>query len=267
MTARDRSAGRILVACLAVLAVGAPPVERAAAQQAAGRAAGQAERVAAATVLAIGRTPTEAEIERGVAQGPLSVRELIDRQRRRLLEDPEGQRAVALEAVHDAFGGTVPPGHTAAAETGRTYAELLQSHLAWLTGHPAEYHLVIERAYRAVLSRDPHAIEIEYWKRRPTLTFVLLAGCVENWAVRNQPGLMATTGVAAISVTSRFLATVRLSPPVAAEAREALGLPAAGGRTLATALGRHVVAPGAGDVVSVGGVHFVAAGGAGLGPS
>jgi hypothetical protein len=70
--------------------------------------------------------------------------------------------------------------------------------------------------------------------------------------------------VPSVSVNSPDLAVVRLSPAVAAEARAAAGLPPPADAALAAALGRHVVAPGAGPVASVGGIHFAAAGASAL---
>jgi hypothetical protein len=65
-------------------------------------------------------------------------------------------------------------------------------------------------------------------------------------------------------VNSAYLATVRLSPAVAAEARAAAGLVPTGDAALASATGRNLVAPGADRVASVGGIHFIAAGAANL---
>jgi hypothetical protein len=224
----------------------------------------QQERIEASFVLALGRTPTSAEIERWSTQEPLSLSELFARHRRQLEADAADQRAVILRADQDAFG--LAPGEidTKGAAGGGTYAELMQRHLRWLAEHPAEYEQVVRRAYQLVLQRDAYSIEIDYWKRQPPLSFALLAGCIEDWARRNRPGLTATTGVAAISVNSAYLATVRLSPAVAAEARMAAGLVPTDDPALASAAGRHLVAPGADHVSSVGGIYFAAAGAADL---
>jgi len=261
MAKRGRQArSTTLVACLVAASAIAGPGEWVLAQT-----VEQDERVAAAFVLALGRRPTSVESERWLAQGPLPIADLIARQRRALHEDAATWRDVMARAAHDALGGAPDSERGVAGTAGAdTYFELVQRHLQWLADHPADYEQVVQRAYRAVLQRDAYPIEIDYWKRQPVLTFVLLAGCVENWAVRNQPGLMATTGAAAMSVNSAYLTTVRLSPAVAAEARAAIGLAPAGGRTPSSAAGRHVVAPGAASVLSVGGVHFAAAGGARL---
>ena len=92
------------------------------------------------------------------------------------------------------------------------------------------------------------------------LPFALLAACIDDWARRNQPGLTVTSGPAAVNINSPYLVTVRLSPGLAEEVRAAAGFE----RPRNPALGYHVLAPGAGRVASVGGIHFVAAGAAGL---
>jgi hypothetical protein len=229
--------------------------------------AAQEERVAASFVLALGRTPTAVESERWTVLGPLSIADLLARHRRELQGDATARRAVADKAALDAFGRTSGDGSPGDRTGGGTYTDAMQRHLLWLAEHQSDYDPVVHRAYRVVLGRDAYSIELEYWKRQPVLSSALLVACVENWAVRNRPGLMATTGVASISVNSSYLSTVRLSPSVAAEARSAIGLTPATEPALASAVGRHVVAPGAALVASVGGVHFVAAGAASLAPT
>ncbi len=220
----------------------------------------QLERVAASFVLALGRTPSPAEIERWASQGPRSVADLLAQHRRELQDSAEAQRAVVARANQDAFGRASTEGESVGAPAGSTYVELMQGHLKRLAERPAEYEQVVHRAYQRVLRRDAYSIEIDYWKRRPTLSFVLLVGCVEDWARRNRPGLMATAGAPSVSVNSDYLAAVRLSPGVAREARLATGLMPDGAPALASSAGRSVVAPGAGQVASVGGIHFTAAG-------
>jgi hypothetical protein len=230
-----------------------------------GQSAGQAERIAASFVLALGRTPTAAEIERWAKQEPLPLADLIARHRRQLEGDPAAGRAVIVKASQDAFGRAASEDDPdTLSGGGGTYADLMRRHLRWLAGHPAEYEQVLHRAHRLLLQRDAYPVEIDYWKRQPALSFALLVGCIEDWARRNRPGLMATTGVVAVSVNSPYLATVRLSPAVAAEARVAAGLEPRSDAALASAAGRNLVAPGADRVASVGGIHFTAAGAAGL---
>ena len=226
----------------------------------------QGERIAASFVLALGRTPTPAETQDWAKQEPLSLADLVARHRQQLQNDAAAQRAVTVKASQDALGRAPAGSDLEAGSGGGTYAELMRSHLQWLAEHPADYEQVVHHAYRRLLQRDAYSIEIDYWKRQPALSFVLLVGCIEDWARRNQPGLMATTGTAAVSVNSAYLATVRLSPSVAAEARAIAGLVPAEGAAMASAAGRHLAAPGAGHVASVGGIHFTAAGAAGLTP-
>lgn len=220
----------------------------------------QQERVAASFVLALGRTPSPAELEEWSTPDAPTLADLIARHRKRLQDAAAARGAVGARAVQDALGAAPGGDRGAAAPAESTYAELVQWHLERLAGNADEYGQVVHRAYRLVLQRDAYDVEIRYWAQRRPLSFVLLAGCVDDWARRNQPGLMATTGVAAVSINSRYLSTVRLSPAVAREARAALGIAPAGSAALASATGRFVLAPGAADLVSVGGIHFAAAG-------
>jgi hypothetical protein len=86
----------------------------------------------------------------------------------------------------------------------------------------------------------------------------MIAACVHDWARRNQPGLTVTAGPASVNVNSPYLTTVRLSPALAAETRAAAGFSRPRGASAAR--GWHVIAPGADEVASVGGIHFAAAG-------
>jgi hypothetical protein len=218
------------------------------------------ERVAASFVLALGRTPSAVEVEEWVKQEPLTVADLIARHRAHLQADAAAERAVIVKAGQDAFGRAPGEDEARSLSGAGTYVDLMRRHLSWLADHPTDYEQLVHRAYRRLLQRDAYSIEIDYWKRRPVLSFALLVASIEDWARRNQPGLMATTGVAAVSVNSAYLATARLSPAVAAEARAAAGLALAGDAALARATGRNVVAPGAEEVASVGGIPFAAAG-------
>jgi hypothetical protein len=220
----------------------------------------QEERIAASFVLALGRMPMPDERQRWVTNDQVPLAGYVDRHRRQLSGDRAAEQAVIVKASQDAFG-RAPTDEEARSLSGvGIYADLMQRHLKWLAGHPADYEQVMHRAYRLLLKRDAYSVEIEYWARQPVLSFALIVGCVEDWARRNQPGLMATAGVASVSVNSRYLATVRLSPGVAAEARSAAGMVKDADAALARALGRTVVAPGAERVASVGGITFIAAG-------
>jgi hypothetical protein len=245
---------------LVILSAGAPVAALA-------QSTAQEERIAASFVLALGRTPTPAEMAQGAKQEPVSLADLMARHRQQLQGDPAAARAVAARASWDALGRA--PGGSDAVDPSEvdSYSNTMQRHLRWLADHPAEYEQVLNRAYRRVLQRDAYSIELDYWKRQQVLSFALLAGCIDDWARRNQPGLMATAGVASVSVNSAYFATVRLSPAVAAEARMALGHVPPGVAPFAAALGRNVVAPGAAQVASVGGIHFAAAGSDRLAPT
>lgn len=221
---------------------------------------GQEERIGASFVLALGRAPSAGETGQWSKQGKLSIAELVALLQQQ--SDAGVKRATAAKACADAFGRE-PAGDEI---NGGSYTGLMQRHIQWLAGHPKEYEQVIERAYQLVMQRRAFTVEIDYWQAQPVLSFALLAGCIENWARRNAPGLMATTGTATVSVNSAYLTTVRLPAAIAAEARAAVGLFAAGDANLAAATGRNIIAAGAGQVVSSGGINFVAAGSASLAP-
>lgn len=242
-----------VLACASVAALGQSPA--------------QAERVAASFVLALGRTPAAGEVDQWITQEPLPLADLVARHRRQLGDDAAAARAVVIKAGQDALGQAPTEDQVKDLSGGRSYVDLMQHHIRWLDGQPDEYTKVLHRAYRSVLARDAYSVEIDYWKRRPVLSFALLVGCIEDWARRNRPGLMATAGTPSVSVNSACLATVRLSPAVAAEARIAAGLALAPDRALALAAGRTIVAPGAELVTSVGGIAFVAAGAPGIVPA
>jgi hypothetical protein len=229
-----------------------------------GQPAAQVERIAASFVLALGRTPTPAEAEQWGGEAPRSLADLLAVHRARLQAAPAEQALVLGRASRDAFGVAPDAAPTAGPSQTATYADAMKSHVRWIETHADDYVLVIQRAYRAVVARDAYSVEVDYWKRRPAVPFALLAASVENWALRNQPGLTATSGVPAVSVNSRYIDAVRLSASVAAEARAQAGLAPIGEADVAAAVGRFVVAPGAAEIVSVGGIHFVAAGSAAL---
>ncbi|MDQ5978387.1 MAG: hypothetical protein QG602_1361 [Verrucomicrobiota bacterium] len=223
----------------------------------------QQEIISASCLIAFGRPA-----ELGELNAPLlankTLAQLVAGHREVLKNDPKFQRLVHLQAYADAYG--VPKaldlvtkglGH----ERGLTYSEQLNRHLKDLTAAPDEYRVVINRAYQLVIRRDAYPEEVAYWKPFGTLPYVVLVGAIENWAFRNQPGLMVTTGTPSIAVNSRFLRTQRVPLSLANEARDLLGLPVWTDVARQHNPGRNIVAVGAKDIASVGGVHFLLAGG------
>jgi hypothetical protein len=215
----------------------------------------QQERIEASFVIALGRAPSASEVEVWQKQDASSVAGLLSRHRQTLTADAALQAAVAAKAFQDANGREPVSGDLEMPSgSGASYTELMVGHIQRLAENPSDYEQVIQRAYRFVIRRDAYSEEIDYWNERATLSYILLVGCMEDWARRNQPGLMVTSGTPTISINCDYLATVRLSPKVAAEAREAAGLPPAGDG------GTHVIAAGAGAIVSGGRIHFAMAG-------
>jgi hypothetical protein len=220
----------------------------------------QDERIAASFILALGRTPTAKEADEWGREAGRPVADLVARHRTRMQSAPAEQKAVLERASRDAFGvapGAAPGGLQMGAGI---YVDVLQREVRWLESHPDDYLQVVQRAYQAVLTRDAYTVEVDYWRKRPVIPFALLVACIDNWALRSQPGLTATSGVPAASINCRYLASARLSVAAAAEARALVGLAPLDERSARAAIGAVVVAPGAGEIVSVGGIPFAAAG-------
>jgi len=217
------------------------------------------ERLAVAHLLAFGRLPAADEIEMAPRSGGLTVAALLDQHRQRLQADAAAREITVRKAWVDTFGRPPTAAERATAEAVRdlTYAGLMQAHWPRLADDPDEYARILDRVYRTVVQRGVYPEEIDYWRQQTPLPFVVLAGCVENWARRNQPGLMVTTGTPTVSVNSDLLVTLRLSPTVAAEARAAAGLQAA---SEILPEGR-LVAVGSGKIATTGHMHLAIAGG------
>ena len=187
------------------------------------RADETAERWAAAHLLAFGQLPTAAEA--ADATDLASVAPALAARRATLQADAVASAIVARRAWCDAFGREPTPKESATAtKDAPTYFELLAAHRAALARDAVAYTAVVHRAYRTVVARDAYPEEIAYWQHYDALPFVLLVGCVEDWALRNRPGLMSTTGMPTITPNSAYLVTLRVSPAVASEVRSLLGV-------------------------------------------
>lgn len=136
-----------------------------------------------------------------------------------------------------------------------SYHEHVASLTKTLEQSPAAYEQVIRHAYPYVIFRDVYDEEIAYWKQFPVMGYATLVGCLEDWARRNQPGLMVTGGTPTISVNCEFLTTLRLTPAIADEVRAFLNLPGADYQ-----IPNGVIAQGAETVRSSGGIHFLLVG-------
>lgn len=222
------------------------------------------ERITAAFVLALGREPEASEREHWRTQGELSVAGLLDAIREHLGTEPSAARLAAWRACRDALGREATEAELDA-ESGADalYVERVQRHRERLAQDAGEYAGVIQRAYRFVVGREAYAEELTYWRERGVFPYVLLVGCLDDWARRNQPGLMVTSGTPTVSINCVYLTTVRLSPVIATEARVAAGLakPHEGAvEENPAAFGRNVIAAGADRIVAGGQIHFLVAG-------
>lgn len=134
-------------------------------------------------------------------------------------------------------------------DAGALHFELRQHYFHLLARDADAQARAVDLAYRFVVQRPARAQEIAYWHQHGPLPFIVLVGCVENWARRNQPGLMATSGTPTVSPNSTWLVSVRVSPSLAQEVWSMMTREAD-----AEARGEppRVLAPGAGQVATDG---------------
>lgn len=218
------------------------------------------EVISASTMIAFGRPALAGELADPLYANK-TLAELLKAHQEDLKNDPALQRLVDNQAEVDAKGWRVEMKGGDLRERGVLYVERLKQNLETLGKSPDWYRDSINRAYQLVIRRDAYPEEFAYWKNYGTLPYVVLVGAIENWAFRNQPGLMVTTGTPSIAINSRFLRTQRVPLGLANEAREVLDLPVWTDVARQHSPGRNIVAVGAKDVESVGGVHFLLAGG------
>lgn len=223
------------------------------------RASEQTERIQASYLLAFGRPPSSGEINYWSQQGRLSVTDLVNRHRSYLRSDAATKRATIVKSYQDALGRNPTEAEIRYWSQGNnTYTELMKNHVQWLAGNPGEYEAVIKRSYHRVLNRAPSAAEVSYWKHQGTHSYAVLVGCHEQWKRQTQS---KTSGNLQLASNSSLLTTVNVSPSVAAEARSAAGVIAAGGGNVIAAGGGNVIAAGGGNVIAAGGGNVIAAGG------
>lgn len=199
------------------------------------------DRTLAAYALGMGRLPNTQE-----ASNPKSLGDQLGQIRDHLQADSTARKTMRTRAEKYAFG----PARDKASSTNESnqiFAEVVKEHVQALSQNESAYHAVLTRAYQHVVGRDVYQEEIEYWAGHPTLPYALLVGCIEDWARRNQPGLMNTAGTPAVSINCELLETARLSPEIAKEASEEIAL-----QNDST-----VIAPGGGNLKSVGEIRFL----------
>lgn len=218
------------------------------------------EVISTSTMIAFGRPALAGELADPLHANK-TLAELLKAHREDLKNDSALQRQTYSRAGADAAGSHVEPKGGELREEGVFYIESLKQHVERLAKNPDDYREIINRAYQLVIRRDAYPEEFAYWKNYGTLPYVVLVGAIENWAFRNQPGLMVTTGTPSIAINSRFLRTQRVPLGLANEARGVLGLPVWTDVARQHSPGRNIVAVGAKDIESVGGMHFLLAGG------
>lgn len=203
-------------------------------------------------MLVLGRRPSPAE---AAGSGRGDAAEQVAALKQRLVNDPAEAAAVARRASRDAMGRPAHADEIAAVrDRPQTYSELMQGHVAVLAARPDEHVEMIRRAYPLVVGRTAYPEEIEYWRKGGPLPFVLVVACLDNWARRNQPGLMVTGGVPTVARHCSYLETARVRSSSVTTLRAAVSLEAA-----AVASG-GVLAAGGSRLQTDGGMALVAVG-------
>lgn len=219
------------------------------------------ERVQASYLIAFGRPASAGEVAYWARQNPASVGALVNDHRYYLSRDAGTHRATIVRAYVDAMGRNPTEAEINYWFRGNdTYAQLMQNHINWLRGNPAEYEKVIRRSYQFALHRQPNAAEVRYWKSQGVMSYAMLVACHEDWQRRNG-GSSAHGGRVSIAANSSVLATLAVSPAVGREARAAAGVIPAGAGNVIAAGGGNVIAAGGGNVIAAGGGNVIAAGG------
>jgi hypothetical protein len=231
------------------------------------------ERVQASYLIAFGRSATNDEVAYWTKQNPKSVADLVNGHRQYLKQDANTHRALIKRSYIDALGRDPIEGEFKHWMGGNDpYTQLMKNHVGWLAGNPAEYEAVIKRSYQFIFKRKADAGELKYWRSQGTVSYAMLVAAHDTWRKSNPTAPAKTAGVSTVSANSTFLATAPVSPAIAAEARIAGGLVAAGagnlvgndGGSLVGNDGASLVAAGGGNLVAAGGGNLVAAGGGNL---
>ena len=221
----------------------------------------QRERIQASYLLAFGRKASDAEVGYWSKQNPKSVAQLVGLHNTYLVRDEATHRETIRRSYQDTLGVAPKPEETKHwMSGGDNYTELVKKHLGWLKQNPAEYEKVIRRSYQSVLRRAPDGAELAYWKSQGTFSHAVLAACHEDWTKRNATTARVAGGKPTPAATSRYLATMAVSPTIATEARTAANLIGNDAGSIVGNAGGNIVAAGAGNLVAAGGGNIVAAG-------
>jgi hypothetical protein len=185
-----------------------------------------------------------------------SLPDVVERYKHALAADRQEVAAIAARAERDVFG---PGAASVAAPNGaiETYVECVRRNLQLLAHSPQRYEAAIRAAYPVVIHRDAYPEEIAYWRKHGVVPYYLLLAAIENWARRNQPGLMVTGGTPTISINSSYLVTVQIAP---AEAPQVWRIATGSAEAMSAAARGAVLAPGGDGIETNGGMYFVAAG-------
>ena len=211
------------------------------------------ERIKAAYMLAYGREPVGGEITFYNNQRDQTIPQYLNLLADYAKREKSFKRSLISKSYIDALGRKPIDGEINYWLNGTDlYYNLVNNHVSWLKGNPAEYEKVIKRSYQAVFGRQPNSGELNFWKGQPTVSYVMLVGCHEQWKRTNGNGNAASNRIS--NTSNGSVTVVPLTTVVANEVKNAANIQPGG----------NVISPGGGNVVAAGGDNLIAVGSAGV---
>jgi hypothetical protein len=183
------------------------------------------ERIQASYMIVTGRSPNQGELDYWSKQADQTIPQLVALHQQYIPKDQTFHRNLIIRSYIDAMGRRPSEDEIKYWMGGvDTYTSLVQKHVLWLTGNPAEYEKTIKRSYKYVLGRLPNTDELSWWKQQGTYSFIALCGCHSDWARRNNIGDRNTF----TSMTNGILQLLPLGNRVAGEAKTFMNIPLVG---------------------------------------
>lgn len=178
------------------------------------------ERIKASYLVAIGRLPTDAELNWWGQQNDYTVAQLVEAHRNYMNNTNKGSKADPIkQSYFIAMGRTPSTGARSETEywTGRNEVawEMVLQHVNYINQNKQLYDGVINNAYQKVFSKSASASEIAKWKNGTVRSFVELVYLLFN----NPPAGYTVNPLAILEAMNTYkdFASVSFSDPVVQE--------------------------------------------------
>jgi hypothetical protein len=227
----------------------------------------QEQRIRTSYLLAFGRDASGGEVTYWKGQGNRSVGDLYNNHKAYIKSDNNTRRQAIIQSYVDALGYNPTEAEISYhSQFNRTYTEMMNEHMKYVSANAGEYNKVIRRSYQKVFGRPATDGEVAYWSGQAKSSYLMLISYHDTWKKANTAaapakGASTTAGLQINFTNPAFGVGLSVSSLVATEARNAVGMVAAGGGNMVAAGGGNMVAAGGGNMVAAGGGNMVAAGG------